>query len=75
MNMNRGGPELFVLTDARHPLEVEAVLLADVLECLLHHIIFHRALTGKAVIPKDMQKFSKSLLLTLCRVKITGTDL
>jgi hypothetical protein len=56
MNMNRGGPELFVLTDARHPLEVEAVLLADVLECLLHHIIFHRALTGKAVIPKDMQK-------------------
>lgn len=52
--MNRGGPELFVLTDARHPLEVEAGLLTDVLECLLHHIIFHRALTGKAVTPKDM---------------------
>lgn len=31
-----------------------AGLLPDVLECLLHHIIFHRALTGKAVMPKDM---------------------
>ena len=49
-----GGPEKFVLTDARHPLEVEAELLPDVLECLLHHIIFHRALVGKAVVPKDM---------------------
>ena len=52
--MSRGGAELFVLTDQRHPLEVEAGLLPDVLECLLHHIIFHRALTGKAVVPKDM---------------------
>lgn len=52
--MNRGGPELFVLTDQRHPLEVEAGLLPDVLECLLQHIIFHRALAGKAITPKDM---------------------
>jgi hypothetical protein len=52
--MSRGGPEVFVLTDQRHPLEVEAGLLHDVLECLWHHIIFHRALTGKAVTPKDM---------------------
>jgi len=52
--MNRGGSELFVLTDARHPLEVDAGLLVEVLECLLHHIIFHRAVAGKAVTPKDM---------------------
>ena len=64
--MNRGGPELFVLTDARHPLEVEAGLLADVLECLLHHIIFHRALTGKAVIPKDMQQNIQSQFILTC---------
>jgi hypothetical protein len=51
---NKGGPEFFVLTDQRHPLEVEARLLPDVLECLLHHIIFHRALAGKAMTPKDM---------------------
>ena len=51
--MNRGGPEVFVLSDARHPIEVEAGLLQDVLECLLHHIIFHRALAGKAITPRD----------------------
>lgn len=51
---SKGGPELFVLTDQRHPLEVEASILPDVLECLLQHIIFHRALVGKAITPKDM---------------------
>lgn len=51
--MSRGGPEVFVLSDARHPIEVEAGLLQDVLECLLHHIIFHRALAGKAITPRD----------------------
>mmetsp|Transcript_35546 Transcript_35546/g.84553 ORF Transcript_35546/g.84553 Transcript_35546/m.84553 type:complete len:202 (+) Transcript_35546:154-759(+) len=46
--------ESFTLTDSRLPLEVEALLLPEVLECLLHHILFHRALAGKAVLPKDM---------------------
>mmetsp|Transcript_42312 Transcript_42312/g.66270 ORF Transcript_42312/g.66270 Transcript_42312/m.66270 type:complete len:153 (+) Transcript_42312:427-885(+) len=45
--------ECFTLIDPKAPLEVDSRLLPDVLECLLHHILFHRALGGE-VVPKDM---------------------
>mmetsp|Transcript_66210 Transcript_66210/g.137969 ORF Transcript_66210/g.137969 Transcript_66210/m.137969 type:complete len:197 (+) Transcript_66210:275-865(+) len=45
--------ECYVLMDAKSPLEVESRLLPEVLQCLLNHILFHRALGG-VVVPKDM---------------------
>lgn len=43
--------ERFDLTDDQ-PLEVEEQYLVEVLECLFHHILFHRSLGGK-IVPRD----------------------